>query len=1003
MALLDSASGLNLIKKDVFDNNFQVSKKQVRESWIRVKGVNGVISRASGEIDLKLEIMDKEFTFLFVLIDDAQFPTDVLLGYNALRQSNLVTDWKTGQVWFSEANSHIKQCHNVQPVIRISGLDRVPEDTGVPRKCEGLQDKVHLDVFDDEYIQESVGCRLQDISVIHHALHNTLGGEGTSGTTHTQDTDHIDVESVREVLMTNAEVKGDSCISLEDLEKVKVFVRKPVSVEPDSLVRLDFNCPSMETADGVCLTILNESCKVKDLALDNTIVNIVNGNGFCYVRNMTEFVKNVDVNVCFADAVVVTPDIDFVDIVLPENKEQRESRVGEGMFRGDSGIEDLFDVDVAVTTSVDSQYRRSVENELKSIDFPEYRNLLSNILLDCRKAIAVEGDELGRTSLIKHRIDLVPGSRPKYIPAYRMPHSRKAIVKELVDDMVRQGVVSPSSSPYNSPLILVPKKSGQLRPCVDFRKLNGITVPDRYPMPVLSEVLSNLGGKKVFSTLDLLSGFWQIELEEESKPLTAFSTPNGHFQFNCMPFGLRNSPITFVRLMNLVFQDMKPGSILTYLDDVIIFSESPGEHLKDLKTVLVKLEEVGLKVKLTKCQFLRKKLSFLGHVVSGDGISVQDDKIEKIKSYPAPKSEKSLRRFLGLCGYYRPFIFQYATICKPLTLLLQKAVDYEWGDTQERAFETLKSKLMKAPVLIYPDYEKPFIIACDASDLGIGSALLQKGPRRLMPIAFASKLFSDTERRYSVTEREAMAVTWSLRKFRDICLGYKVTVLTDHQPVTHLFRNRNLSGKLARWFLHVQEFEPEIKYIPGPRNTIADALSRVGEDLDIDPTLLATYTVQEVELDVDLVRLEQSKDRDLSVILNSMNGQDNPDGYTIVDGVLFKQVIDGEGVKRSCLCVPSSLVDKVLFLLHSHKLAGHPGVNKTVLMAKRNYYWKNMATQVREYVLRCETCMSFKGNVSQKAVLETYPTELEPWECVAMDFMGPLTTTHRETDFYLFL
>ena len=183
-----------------------------------------------------------------------------------------------------------------------------------------------------------------------------------------------------------------------------------------------------------------------------------------------------------------------------------------------------------------------------------------------------------------------------------------------------------------------------------------------------------------------------------------------------------------------------------------------------------------------------------------------------------------------------------------------------------------------------------------------------------MPVAFASKLFSATERRYSVTEREALAVTWALRKFRDICLGYKVTILTDHQPVTNLFRNKNLSGKLARWFLQVQEFEPIIKYIPGSSNTIADALSRVGEDLEVNPSLQATYTVQEVELCMDLVKEEQSKDENLSVIISSMNSQDPPDDYTVVGGVLYKQVVDGEGDKRSCLCVLSSFVNKVLYL-----------------------------------------------------------------------------------------
>ena len=993
LALLDSASGLNLIKKGVLDS-CKIDRSLVRESEIRVKGVNGVISRAIGEINLWLEIMGREFKFLFVIIDHAEFPTDVLLGIEALRRSKLVTDWESNRVWFSDAVDHAKQYDNdVHLSAQVERVEVVPNSTGKTShgrdNLQGLLGSVCVCTYDDEQVAEAVKVRSSKASVVNGLLHHVPGAGGTASTLLPGDIALCNVSAASSDLVGVADdtcMVYDSFVCLEDLSKVKIFVRKPVSVEPRNLVRVDFVCPTFRADEKVNLMVLNESCKVSDIAFDSTVVSLNFGSGFCLVQNTTDMVKDIAAEVFFAEAYVLDHGFAYLPALLSE----------------DTNVDDqkTFEVAVTVRQAVNAEFIGAVNKELQSMDFKDYRGRLLGILKDCRNAVAVKGDELGRTSLIEHRIELTPGTRPKYIPAYRMPHSRKEIVEELVNDMVRQGVVSPSASPFNSPLILVPKKDGSFRPCVDFRALNSITLPDRYPLPVLSEVLNSLGGKKVFSTLDLLSGFWQVPLAEESKELTAFSTPSGHFKFEVMPFGLRNSPITFVRLMSMVFGNSKPDSVLTYLDDVVVFSVTPEEHLKDVKAVLIKLEEAGLKVKLSKCQFSRRKLNFLGHVISGDGITVQEDKISKIQDYPAPSNEKSLKRFLGLCGYYRPFISNYALICQPLTKLFRKGTAYEWDDAQIHAFEELKSRLMSAPILTYPDFSKPFVIACDASDVGIGAALLQKGPRRLMPIAFASKLLSDTERRYSVTEREALAVTWSLRKFRDICFGYKVTVLTDHQPVTNLFRNRNLSGKLARWFLQVQEFEPEIRYIPGPKNTIADALSRVGEDLEIDPSVVATYTIQEVDLDMELVRLEQRQDQELAGVINGISDTVNSE-YELIDDILYRRMTDGKGVARLRLCVPKSLVSRVLHLIHSHNLAGHPGIHKSVLMARRNYFWENMVAQIEEYVRQCETCNRFKGNVNKRATLEAYPTELDPWEWVAMDFMGPLPTTPRGNRFLL--
>ena len=923
LALMDSASSLNLLKEEVLDKCL-IGKDQIRKSAICIKGINGKVSKAIGEIKLNISIMDRDFDFTFTIMSDANFPTPILLGYNALHAAHLVTNFQTGKVWFSNSDTH----DGHDSTFAISS--RVGDDSlvVVNESCKGKNDahnsscaSVEESLDDSVNVQVTCGSdcmtgtldqEMSNVSVVRQCIMNTWDIEFANSQSETDsfigsgptslgvdnscnnDIAGCNVADVTESADASGNISMDSFVCMDECTKRNVYVRKQVKIEIGSLVKVDIYCPNV--SNHSCLCVLGDSCKVRNIQLDNTIVQLQNQEGFVFVVNSSNFEKVIEADVLLAEAVVLshdivycvnfTPGLNDYDVAHVENYGEDELILSTNES---SVTKDLFDTSVNNDAPEPSSYEDKLKAEAQTIDFPEYRNQLIGILRKYRKAVAVKGDTLGKTSLIKHKIELLPGTRPRYIPAYRMPHSRKAVVQELVEVMEEQGVISPSSSPYNSPLILVPKRDGGFRPYIDFRRLNEITIPDRYPMPVLSEVLSNLGGMRVFSTLDMLSGFWQIKLEEESKPLTAFSTQNGHFHFNCMPFGLRNSPITFVRLMNMLFPDMCNGSLLTYIDDLIVFSKTVEDHLNVLESVLDRLAKNGLKLKLSKCQFLKRQLDFLGHVVSDQGISVQEAKIVKIKEFSTPKTEKSLKRFLGMCGYYRPYIKHFASITEPLTRLLSKSTDFLWGKEQDEAFNVLKEKLMTAPILTYPDFSKPFIIACDASDCGIGSVLLQKGERRLLPIAYASKTLSSTERRYSVTEREALAVVWSLKKFRDYCLGYPVTIYTDHMPVCDLFRNRQLHGKLARWFLQVQEFEPNIRYIPGSKSTLADWLSRMDEDTSNDFDTANTFVIQEVELDLELFRTEQIKERIWGRVIEDVNKGKSADEFVLINNFCIKE------------------------------------------------------------------------------------------------------------------
>ena len=634
--------------------------------------------------------------------------------------------------------------------------------------------------------------------------------------------------------------------------------------------------------------------------------------------------------------------------------------------------------------------------ELGTVDSPENNHDLIRVLNKHRKAVALSGEKLGRTDVIEHRNNLIDNSKPAFVPNFRLPVSRKNIVESLIEDMESQGIIKESLFPYNSPLLLVPKKDGTWRIVIDYRCLNKDTIPDRMPMPNFDEVLSQLNDAKLFSALDLLSGYHQVPLSEDSKQCTAFSTHNQHWQFEVMPFGLSNAPLTFVRLMHQILGNMK--NVFVYLDDIIILSRDTEEHFQILDKVLSRLEKDGLKIKLCKCQFLKRQLDFLGHVIGSNGVKMQDKKIETILNYPPPKNAKGVKRFLGIIGYYRPFVRNLAMIAYSLTKLLRKDVKFEWKKEEESAFQDLKSRLTKAPILTYPDNSKEFFLACDASD-GIGAVLLQKSKERLMPISYASKTLNPTERRFSVTERESLAVIFGLRKFRHSILGFKIQVITDQKPILDLFKKGTFTNnqKFNRYFMSILEYSPSFRYIPGRFNTIADGLSRLSED---ELTNNVTFTAQIVDIDMDRIRIEQDKDERIRNIKdNLLLDPNSAKEYTLINDCVYLKPVKNNKCCR--LFIPETLVREILKICHSHSLAGHHSVQKTCDIVSKNYFWPHCSQQTNEFVLNCETCQLSKGKVMKRAPLERYPSDLLPFQCISTDTVGPLPTTDNGNKFIL--
>lgn len=439
-------------------------------------------------------------------------------------------------------------------------------------------------------------------------------------------------------------------------------------------------------------------------------------------------------------------------------------------------------------------------------------------------------------------------------PPYRQSREQREETKKLVEDMLKKGIISRSTSPWASPITLVRKKDGTARFCVDFREVNKCLSVPKYPLPRIDDVLQCFEGKKFFSVFDLVSGFWQIPIKKEDRHKTAFVTSDGLFEFNRLPFGLASSPAYFQQLMDVVIRGLKWTCAIAYIDDIIIFSETLEDHLKDLRRLFTALRAANLKLSPKKCVLGAARVHYLGHVISRDGIEPNPAKTRAIEEYKRPGNVTQLRRFLGLAQYYRRFIKNFSRAAAPLFALMKKDSKFNWGPECEEAFQQLKTALMSSPVLAHPDLSKPFIVECDASSSGFGAILIQKDSEdQERVIAYASRSLTPCQKRWTATELEAGALIYALETFRTYLLGNKTIVRTDHSPLPWLKQNKDKTYKLTRWVLRLQEFDIEIQHKPGRRMPHVDALSRAPiddkttpDELDVFPDRIVLTVTEDI-------------------------------------------------------------------------------------------------------------------------------------------------------------
>lgn len=604
----------------------------------------------------------------------------------------------------------------------------------------------------------------------------------------------------------------------------------------------------------------------------------------------------------------------------------------------------------------------------------------------------------------EHEINIKEGQNPPKSVRYRYSPLECKEMQQQIQDLLSKGFIRESQSSFSSPVLFVKKKDGGYRMCIDYRNLNKITIPHKYRFPITDELIDQLAKAKVFSKIDLRSGYHQIRVKEKDVYKTAFSTKFGQYEFQVMPFGLTNAPATFQGLMNRIFRPYLDKFVVVFLDDILIYSQTPEEHKSHLKVVFQILRENRLFGKLSKCEFFKDEVEYLGFRIGKNGVSTDPGKIQAIVNWPIPTSVRDVRSFLGLAGFYRKFVKDFSKIATPLYNLTKKDQKFQWTERENIAFEELKKALTTTPVLVIPDPEKPYILRTDASNQGYGAVLMQDQGKGLQPIAYESHKCSQSEVNASTYEKEARAIVHALNKWRHYLEGAKVEIITDHQPLQYLSTQTKLDAKQRRLYEAICNFEATISYKPGKSNAVADALSRRPDDKPSDEQDIRE-TVEPLGK-VFLIKSFRPSDPLLKEVyegyqhdpecenLLKQTDHERSEVYSVVKGMIYFSNNRHQGHRRLYIPNVDDLRKRVLHTAHDLPSAGHQGIKRTLEVLQRDYFWPKMRRDVQDYVQTCETCQKIKpDNRPVQGLLQPLPIPNRPWVDISMDLITRLPRT----------
>ncbi|PSK33408.1 hypothetical protein B9Z65_8922 [Elsinoe australis] len=560
-----------------------------------------------------------------------------------------------------------------------------------------------------------------------------------------------------------------------------------------------------------------------------------------------------------------------------------------------------------------------------------------------------------------HEIPFEEGKSPTHYQGL-IPLSKKEqdFLREYIDKHLEKGFIRPSKSPIAHGVLFAPKKDGSLRPCIDYRKLNAITRKNRYPLPRIDELQDRLLGAKWFTAIDIRDAYYRIRMKEGEEWKTAFRTRWGLYEYLVMPFGLTNAPASFQELINDTLREYLDDFVSAYLDDILVFSKTYDEHVRHVRLVLAKLKEKALPVKLSKCEFHKHSIDFLGYVVSTQGIAPDPKKIESVKDWPEPTTVKEVQALLGFFNYYRKFVKDFSKLAAPISNLTKKEISFNFDEKCKQAFKELRHRLTTAPVLTLFDPDREAILETDASDYAIGACLAQRDPNdpkgARKPIAYYSRKMTGPELNYDIHDKELLAIVEAFREWRVYLEGTTtpVQVYTDHKNLLYWTTTKVLNRRQVRWSETLASCNFQIHHVRGTENGGADALSR-------RPDYAKNMT-----------------NTPMSMLKDS-------------NGVLTYKHPE---VEQLCALQQELTEEQKLDVIRQHHdapTAGHAGIDKTIELITRNYLWKGLRNDVKAYIGNCDTCHKSKHSRHKPyGLLQPLPPPTTPWESVTMDFIGPL-------------
>ena len=588
---------------------------------------------------------------------------------------------------------------------------------------------------------------------------------------------------------------------------------------------------------------------------------------------------------------------------------------------------------------------------------------VSDLISDYSSLFSRNKMDIGLCKTIEHEIYLCD-CKPIHVPYRRVPLGLEQKVDDMVDDLLNKDIIRHSVSAWNSPIVLVKKKNGDMRMCIDFRALNSVTRKVRYPIPETKHLLDCLAGSSYFSSLDLSSAYYQCEITEKHKEYTAFSTRRGHFEFNRMPFGLTGAPFTFQRMMHLILNAENWEQCVIYLDDVLVFARSFEEHLSRLRVIFDKLYTSGIKLSPSKCDLFQSQLVFLGHVISNEGISADPSKIDSIKKWNKPSTIEEMKSFLGFANYYRRFIKSYAEYAAPLENMIKfssqgnqnmlKKVQLVWSYHSEKCFKDLKLALISAPVLGYPSHSGEYILDCDASHDCMGAVLSQLQHGREVVISYSSKKMSKSELSYCITRKELLAVYTFTKQFKHYLLGRHFRIRTDHEALTWLLNwERPNTSQYCSWIAELEIYDFKIEHRSGSKHQNADFLSRL-ESCE----------------QCGIQHVEPKRRKNVKILAES------------TDERRIRIVNNASTITQE---------EKTDLLRMHHDAMGHIGFTKTLNLVKEHYDWCGITDDVRRYVANCVVCAERKGAGNISKLEMQHIAAVKPFQKVMIDICGPIT------------